>query len=164
MRPVVRRAFAAFASTIVLCSADHSSSRVPSARSVRLHMVHVESGSGFRFGSQIYVKVLVDAESSTYYSSVNASGRGDSGATPAWATGLRFALAFLIRGGAGVLVVVCWRLAYSFFWVRTRSYSRVQRFSRPAVSMSPAALAPGKRVASCARALPRDPCAPPRSA
>ena len=49
-------------------------------------MVHVESGSGFRFGSQIYVKVLVDAESSTYYSSVNASGRGDSGATPAWAT------------------------------------------------------------------------------
>ena len=38
-------------------------------------MVHVESGSGFRFGSQIYVKVLVDAESSTYYSSVNASFR-----------------------------------------------------------------------------------------
>ena len=51
-----------------------------------LPMVHVESGSGFRFGSQIYVKVLVDAESSTYYSSVNASGRGDSGATPTWAT------------------------------------------------------------------------------
>ena len=49
-------------------------------------MVHVESGSGFRFGSQIYVKVLVDTESSTYYSSVNTSGRGDSGATPAWAT------------------------------------------------------------------------------
>ena len=29
-------------------------------------MVHVESGSGFRFGSQIYVKVLVDAESSIH--------------------------------------------------------------------------------------------------
>ena len=39
-----------------------------------------------RFGSQIYVKVLIDAESSTYYGSVNTSGRGDSGATPAWAT------------------------------------------------------------------------------
>ena len=51
-----------------------------------LCMVHVESGSGFRFGSQIYVKVLIDAESSTYYGSVNISGRGDSGATPAWAT------------------------------------------------------------------------------
>ena len=49
-------------------------------------MVHVESGSGFRFGSQIYVKVLIDAESSTYYGSVNTSGQGDSGATPAWAT------------------------------------------------------------------------------
>jgi len=46
-------------------------------------MVDVKSGSGRRSGSQIYVKVLVDAESSTYYSSVNTSGRGDSGATPA---------------------------------------------------------------------------------
>ena len=64
----------------------HSRCRIHVPRMPTHSMVHVESGSGFRFGSQIYVKVLIDAESSTYYGSVNTSGRGDSGATPAWAT------------------------------------------------------------------------------
>jgi hypothetical protein len=44
---------------------------------------------------------------------------------------------------------------YSFLLVRTRSYSRVQGLSSRSGEHSPAALAPGKRVPSCARALPR---------
>jgi len=41
------------------------------------------------------------------------AGATDSGLLPAGR--LRFALAFRIRGGAGVLVVVCWRLQFFCF-------------------------------------------------